>query len=813
MSIVAQRGSMHATAVTQQGPPAVPTGQIVLQPPPEIQPSDGVSGVLANVIPMLGSVGSIVFVAVSSPGPQGHDRRRHVPRRVARLRRRQRLATAVAAPGGRRRRPPRVPRLPRRPAPDRAAGGPRPAPQRRSGTPPTPRALAVGRRGALARVGADARPRRLPVRAASASARSRCASTSSRRRRHPWRSSTPSRRRPRTASWSRTACSRTSRWRSTCAPRRCCEVAGTEQTEARGLARAIVCQLATFHSPDQLQVAVLASDRALPSWDWVKWLPHAHSTRERDAVGAARMIGTTLAEIESLLPEGLRDRPRFGPTAGETPMPHVLVVVDGGHVPVGNAHPHQRRRPRHHRARAARALGRARRPVDAALPRSATSRPTAPRRSTCCASACEPTHLAGDQLSVAGGRGDRPPPAAAAPRRRPAARRRQRVLPSSSTCSAWATSATSTSTWPGGRGCRATGCGCRSASRRRASRSRSTSRSRRSRAWARTGSSSAPPAPASPRCCARSCSRSRSPTRRRTSTSSWSTSRVARRSRAWPTCRTSRRSSPTSARSSPSSTACRTPCRARWCAARSCCARPATSPTSPTTRRPGATDRPDLAPLPALLIVADEFSELLAAKPEFVDLFVAIGRLGRSLQMHLLLSSQRLEEGRLRGLESHLSYRIGLRTFSAAESRTVLGVPDAYELPPIPGVGYLKPDPTTMVQFRASYVSGPPKGRRRRRRRPAASPPAAPGSSRSRRRPCSRRRSATSPRSSPSPTRSRSARPSTSPSRSWPAAAPPRTRCGCRRSWCPARTTGSCPTSSSTRPSAWSRPAGGPPAR
>ena len=31
----------------------------------------GVSGVLANVIPLLGSVGSIVFVAVSSPGPKG----------------------------------------------------------------------------------------------------------------------------------------------------------------------------------------------------------------------------------------------------------------------------------------------------------------------------------------------------------------------------------------------------------------------------------------------------------------------------------------------------------------------------------------------------------------------------------------------------------------------------------------------------------------------------------------------------------------------------------------------------------------------
>ncbi len=113
-------------------------------------------------------------------------------------------------------------------------------------------------------------------------------------------------------------------------------------------------------------------------------------------------------------------------------------------------------------------------------------------------------------------------------------------------------------------------------------------------------------------------------------------------------------------------------------------------------------------PLPALFVILDEFSELLAAKPDFIEVFVAIGRLGRSMQIHLLLSSQRLEEGRLHGLESHLSYRIGLRTFSASESRTVLGVTDAYDLPPYPGVGYLKSDTRTMTRFRAAYVAGPP---------------------------------------------------------------------------------------------------------
>ena len=124
-----------------------------------------------------------------------------------------------------------------------------------------------------------------------------------------------------------------------------------------------------------------------------------------------------------------------------------------------------------------------------------------------------------------------------------------------------------------------------------------------------------------------------------------------------------------------------------------------------------------LTPMPSLFLVVDEFSEMLSAKPEFIDLFVAIGRLGRSLGLHLLLASQRLEEGRLRGLESHLSYRIGLRTFSAQESRSVLGVPDAYELPPVPGLGYLKPDPTTLMKFKAAYVSGPPATTRPRVRR------------------------------------------------------------------------------------------------
>ncbi|MDE3721980.1 type VII secretion protein EccCa [Nocardiopsis sp. N85] len=122
---------------------------------------------------------------------------------------------------------------------------------------------------------------------------------------------------------------------------------------------------------------------------------------------------------------------------------------------------------------------------------------------------------------------------------------------------------------------------------------------------------------------------------------------------------------------------------------------------------------PTMEPLPTLFVVVDEFSELLAAHRDFMDLFVMIGRLGRSLGVHLLLASQRLDEGRMHQLESHLSYRIALRTFSAIESRGVLGVPDAHQLPSSPGNGYLKWDTDTLTRFKAAYVSGPYRVRRR----------------------------------------------------------------------------------------------------
>ena len=134
--------------------------------------------------------------------------------------------------------------------------------------------------------------------------------------------------------------------------------------------------------------------------------------------------------------------------------------------------------------------------------------------------------------------------------------------------------------------------------------------------------------------------------------------------------------------------------------------RAAGSPSISHYREMRREDR-SLEALPHLLLVIDEFGELLTAEPDFVDLLLMIGRIGRSIGVHLLLSSQRIEGGKLRGLDTYLSYRVGLRTFSEAESRVVLDTPDAFHLPAVPGFGFLKVDTSVYRRFRAAYVSGP----------------------------------------------------------------------------------------------------------
>ena len=115
----------------------------------------------------------------------------------------------------------------------------------------------------------------------------------------------------------------------------------------------------------------------------------------------------------------------------------------------------------------------------------------------------------------------------------------------------------------------------------------------------------------------------------------------------------------------------------------------------------------DLAPLPTLFVVVDEFAELLQNHPDFINLFDRICRVGRSLRVHLLLATQSLNTGgvRIDKLEPNLTYRIALRTTSSSESKAVIGTPEAqYITNKESGVGFLRVGMEDPVKFRTLYT-------------------------------------------------------------------------------------------------------------
>ncbi|MDR3659161.1 MAG: type VII secretion protein EccCa [Mycobacterium sp.] len=118
----------------------------------------------------------------------------------------------------------------------------------------------------------------------------------------------------------------------------------------------------------------------------------------------------------------------------------------------------------------------------------------------------------------------------------------------------------------------------------------------------------------------------------------------------------------------------------------------------------------DLPPIPTLLVVADEFSLMLADHPEYAELFDYVARKGRSFRIHILFASQTLDVGRIKDIDKNTSYRIGLKVASPSISRQIIGVEDAYHLgagPEHKGEGFLVPTPGGVpVKFRSTYVDG-----------------------------------------------------------------------------------------------------------
>ncbi|KKK06148.1 type VII secretion protein EccCa [Micromonospora sp. HK10] len=469
---------------------------------------------------------------------------------------------------------------------------------------------------------------------------------------------------------------------------------------AQALARALLTQLAVFHAPDELLIAVCAGPERRARWEWVKWLPHAHHPRRTDALGPVRLVTSSAAELERLLDDVLASRSRFSPAGPATDGPHVVVLLDGGDLTgatglagdggidavtvldldtppprlldryallldLVDGRLHSYSAEGHAEVGAADALA----PADA----EAVARRLAPLRLA--GAVRGPDAPPGAELGLPEllGLGD-PENFTAEQGWAPRAGRDRLRVPIGVGADGGAIELDLKESAQDGMGPHglligATGSGKSELLRTLVLGLAATHSSEQLNFVLVDFKGGATFAPFE-----------RLPHTAAVITNLADALPLVDRMVAAINGELMRR--------------------------QELLRRAGNFAGLRDYERARAAGSP-LAPLPSLLLICDEFSELLSAKPDFIDLFVQIGRLGRSLGVHLLLASQRLEEGRLRGLDTHLSYRIGLRTFSALESRTVLGVPDAHELPRSPGHGYLRAGTDPLVRFKAAYVSGP----------------------------------------------------------------------------------------------------------
>ena len=121
---------------------------------------------------------------------------------------------------------------------------------------------------------------------------------------------------------------------------------------------------------------------------------------------------------------------------------------------------------------------------------------------------------------------------------------------------------------------------------------------------------------------------------------------------------------------------------------------------------------PDLATLPRLVMIFDEFARVLETSPDFLKELVNVAAKGRSLGMHLLLSTQSLQGKLSAELKNNIDLRITLRQNEPADSVEVLGVPDAAAIPGrLRGRGMIlctKDETRTPRLFQSGYLGNPP---------------------------------------------------------------------------------------------------------
>ncbi|APY86973.1 cell division protein FtsK [Streptomyces alfalfae] len=117
--------------------------------------------------------------------------------------------------------------------------------------------------------------------------------------------------------------------------------------------------------------------------------------------------------------------------------------------------------------------------------------------------------------------------------------------------------------------------------------------------------------------------------------------------------------------------------------------------------------RPELEPMPRLVLVIDEFASLVAELPDFIAGLVDIARRGRSLGVHLILATQRPAGVVSADIRANTNLRIALRVTDGAESSDVIDAPDAGSIAKsTPGRAYVRSGAQSLVAVQSARIGG-----------------------------------------------------------------------------------------------------------
>ncbi|MDT9690561.1 FtsK/SpoIIIE domain-containing protein [Streptomyces sp. P9(2023)] len=117
--------------------------------------------------------------------------------------------------------------------------------------------------------------------------------------------------------------------------------------------------------------------------------------------------------------------------------------------------------------------------------------------------------------------------------------------------------------------------------------------------------------------------------------------------------------------------------------------------------------RPELEPMPRLVLVIDEFASLVAELPDFIAGLVDIARRGRSLGVHLVLATQRPAGVVSADIRANTNLRIALRVTDATESSDVIDAPDAGAIAKsTPGRAYVRSGAQSLVGVQSARIGG-----------------------------------------------------------------------------------------------------------